>query len=182
MKRGHSPESADPQKRYKSGLAWLGQSLQLLRQLSSTEAWHAAKQLVAEGSADVTSFVEDVQLVCCCITAQIAASENAAAFPHRRSEVAAPASVRLVLDPSSGQLLDADTSCCPGGFQPVLGSFCPYALAAFLAVAKQAQAPTQGAMQPMVSNNWPAGLARLLNSTTHLLFTMTGFTCTRMGF
>lgn len=155
MKRIHSPEAPDPQKRPKSSLAWLGLSLQQLKQLCSSESWHAAKQLVAESSVHISTYAEDTQLGCVCVSGHVAASENAAAFPHMRStpELATPqpVSVQLALHPSTGQLLDADTSCCLGGFQPVLGSFCPYAVAALLQVAKQAQPPSQGSVQPMVS-------------------------------
>lgn len=156
MKRIHSPDAPDPQKRSKSGLAWLGTALQQLKQLSTAESWHAAKQLVAEHSVDISAYVEDVQQGYVCISSHVAASDNASAFPHMRpkSEVASTQllSVQLCLHPSTGQLLDADTSCCPGGFQSMLGSFCPYAVAALLQVAKQAQAPSQGTVQPMVSN------------------------------
>lgn len=160
MKRTHSPETSEHQKRPKSGLAWLGAAVVSLKSVSHTESWHAGKQLVAEGSVQVSSFTEDAQLgSVCTIDAHVCASENAAAFPHMRPtpEAAAPhtVSVRLCLHPSTGQLLDADTSCCPGGFQPVLGSFCPYAVAALLQVAKQAQLPSQGPMQAMVSAGTP---------------------------
>jgi hypothetical protein len=84
-----------------------------------------------------------------------AATDNAAAFPHlkppREQSTPQPVSAQLILHPSTGQVLDADTSCCPGGFQPVLGSFCPYLAAALLKVAQQAKAPSQGPMEPAVS-------------------------------
>jgi hypothetical protein len=156
MKRIHSPDAPEQQKRSKSALAWLGTALQQLKQLSSAESWHAAKQLVAEHSVDIYAYVEDAQQGHVCICGHVAASDNAAAFPHMRpkSEVASTqgVSVQLCLHPSTGQLLDADTSCCPGGFQSVLGSFCPYAVAALLQVAKQAQAPSQGTAQTLVSH------------------------------
>jgi hypothetical protein len=156
MKRTHPPEADNHQKRPKSSLAWLGAALVSLKSASHAESWHAAKQLVSDGSVEVSSFIEDAQLgSICAIDARICSSENAAAFPHMKPtpQQAAPqaVSVRLCLHPSTGQLLDGDTSCCPGGFQPVLGSFCPYAVAALLQVAKQAQVPHQGCMQPMVS-------------------------------
>jgi hypothetical protein len=156
MKRIHSPDVPEQQKRSKSALAWLGTALQQLKQLSSAESWHAAKQLVAEHSVEISAYVEDVQQGHVCISGHVAASDNGAAFPHMRfkSEAASTqrVSVQLCLHPKTGLLLDADTSCCPGGFQSVLGSFCPYAVAALLQVAKQAQAPSQGTAQTMVSD------------------------------
>jgi hypothetical protein len=59
--------------------------------------------------------------------------------------------VQLCLHATSGELLDADTSCCPGGFQCVLGSFCPHAAALLLAVAKQATLPSEGRAAQLVS-------------------------------
>lgn len=157
MKRGHSAEPDDVQKRSKSALRWLGLSLEALKSSSSAESWHAAKQLVAEGAADVISYVEDVELGCVGISGRVSVSDNASAFPHLRPPptLAPPQSVavQLVLQQSSGQVLDAATSCCPGGFQPVLGSFCPCTTALLLCVAKQAQPPEKGPIQPLVSSS-----------------------------
>jgi hypothetical protein len=156
MKRTHSNEAEDEHKRSKSGLAFLRTALQQLKACSSTESWHAAKQLVSEGSVAVTGYDDDKSLGCICISGLVTApTDNAAAFPHlkppREQSTPQPVSAQLILHPSTGHVLDADTSCCPGGFQPVLGSFCPYLAAALLKVAQQAQPPSQGAMQSVVS-------------------------------
>lgn len=165
MKRSTHPEDSTQQDKKSKGssLAFLGQALHKVKAYSSSESWHAAKEVVAEpGAVQVTHFVSaDTprhngggsagEAAAVCIQAHVSTAnlENAAAFPHLKassSTQSAVVAVRLVLCPSSGQLLDADTSCCPGAFQPVLGSFCPHAAAALLHVAKQAQLPEEGAM------------------------------------
>lgn len=120
-----------------------------LKRCSSHDAWHSAKALVAEGSVRLQAALEDEGLPVVVLQGQITAlSADAAAFPHllRTSSssvpgASQPVSVALVLHASSGELLDADCSCCPGGFQPVLGSFCPCAAALLLAAAKAAAPP-----------------------------------------
>lgn len=156
MKRLHYEEQMDAPKRAKSSLAWLGTGLQQLKSLSSIESWHAAKQVVAEGGVELRCFVEDDQLDCVCVQAHVGGSNvNAAAFPHIKplpdSAATQSVAVELFIHSRTGQILDADTSCCPGGFQPVLGSFCPHAAAALLLAAKQARAPASGAVAPLVS-------------------------------
>lgn len=155
MKRGHSLDASDAQKRAKSSLRWLGAGLEQLKAHSSAESWHAAKQLVFEDAVTVSAYVDDAQIGCVSISGQVSAvSDNAAAFPHLKpppsSATTQCVAVQLILHPSTGQLLDAATSCCPGAFQPVLGSFCPCATALLLKVAKQAQPPSEGSIQAMV--------------------------------
>lgn len=122
--------------------------------LSHPEAWHAAKQLVADHHVGFIKIVPDSQrdqLVH--ISGHIRAlNANTASFPHLLKPYARgpgdsstvqdrSVSVRLTVLISNGELVDADCSCCPGGFQPVLGSFCPCATAVLLAAAKDAAEP-----------------------------------------
>lgn len=53
-------------------------------------------------------------------------------------------SAEVSLDAASGQLLDARSSCCPGGFHAVLGSFCPAVTALLLAAAAADKAAPGG--------------------------------------
>jgi hypothetical protein len=57
--------------------------------------------------------------------------------------------VQLLLDICSGELLDADTSCCPGGYHAARGSFCP-GVGALLLAAAQLQSLAHGERQDMV--------------------------------
>lgn len=123
--------------------------------MSHSEAWHAAKQLVADNLVSVNAVAHDAQ------HAQLVRlsgsitryNPNTASFPHLlepyarnpSSEFAAsqqPVDVQLILNESTGEVLDATCSCCPGGFQSVLGSFCPCITAVLLDAAKQAVVPS----------------------------------------
>lgn len=129
---------------------------QQVRSLTAGEAWHAAKQLVAEGAVNLTSYQSDPQLGCVALQGHITAlNANAASFPHLGPSPAPAAgqpchAVQLCLDSSTGCILDACSSCCAGGFQCVLGSFCPCVAALLLCVAKQARLPEEGCLQPLV--------------------------------
>jgi hypothetical protein len=57
--------------------------------------------------------------------------------------------VQLLLDTRSGELLDADTSCCPGGYHAARGSFCP-CVGALLLAAAQLQTLEHGEHQDLV--------------------------------
>jgi hypothetical protein len=174
MKRPASPTAhgegpAEADKRARSSLAWLGKALGHVKAAcsSSGDAYHAAKQLVAEqavGTAVLSACVLDAQLGCVLIQgAFTATNDNAAAFPHlTRPTPELPIAAQLCVDAASGEVLDAATSCCPGGFQCVLGSFCPYAAALLLQAAKERRLPTEGrvaARQPPLVR---FGLARRL--------------------
>jgi hypothetical protein len=57
--------------------------------------------------------------------------------------------VQLLVDTRSGELLDADTSCCPGGYHAARGSFCP-CVGALLLAAGQLQSLEHGERQELV--------------------------------
>lgn len=124
-----------------------------------------AKQLVGELLVDVTYVVDVVEGPAVWIQGKVTLNANAAAFPHQllpsnTPEKAAAAAgqtvaVQLCLHGSTGELLDADSSCCPGAFHPVLGSFCPCAAGLLLYAAKQAREPGQGPPILLVSSAPP---------------------------
>jgi hypothetical protein len=73
-------------------------------------------------------------------------------------------SVQLCLQGSTGELLDAQSSCCPGGFQAVLGSFCPCVAALLLRAAQQMALPQQAELSPLVSRGWCSSTISVHNS------------------
>jgi hypothetical protein len=60
--------------------------------------------------------------------------------------------VQLLVDTRSGELLDADTSCCPGGYHAARGSFCP-CVGALLLAAAQLQSLEHGEHQELVGTS-----------------------------
>lgn len=136
-----------------------------MRGLSSKEAFHAAKQLVHEEDVVLAAVVEESGSPCVWIQGKVTLNVNAAGFPHTglrqagTADVDQPAaaaagqvmSVQVCLHSGTGEVLDADSSCCLGGFQAVLGSFCPCVAALLLRAAQQLALPQQAALSPLVS-------------------------------
>lgn len=127
------------------------------KSLSHSDAWHSAKQLVADDLVSVKAVYHDADQhdgavhVVCDISAF---NTSTASFPHLLEPYAcgvistspAPqlaAAAHITIDSNTGEVLDANSSCCPGGFQPVLGSLCPCVLAALLTAAKHAAQPSE---------------------------------------
>ena len=71
-------------------------------------------------------------------------------FSHARKPAQAYAAL-LKVDSVTGELLDCDTSCCSGGYHPVLANFCPCVAAVLLATCKQQQQISSAKLEPMVS-------------------------------
>jgi hypothetical protein len=108
------------------------------RLLSDGAAWKAAKAAAASGDAAVTCIREDSSTSTLSIQGSVTAPTNsskvaAAAHTH---PFPGQAQVQLLVDTRSGELLDADTSCCPGGYHAARGSFCPCVGALLLATAQ----------------------------------------------
>jgi hypothetical protein len=112
---------------------------------------------------DLEAVVEGIPSPCVWVQGKVTLNANAASFPHTDLRQASTAdvdhaaaagqvkSVQLCLHGSTGELLDAHSSCCAGGFQPVLGSFCPCVAALLLRAAQQMAVPEQAARTPLVS-------------------------------
>jgi hypothetical protein len=140
--------------------------IQFVRGLCSKEAFHAAKQLVSCKDVELAAVVEDRSNFCVWIQGRVTLNASAAAFPHTGLRLANTAdvvqaaaagqvmSVQVCLQGSTGELLDAQSSCCPGGFQAVLGSFCPCVAALLLRAAQQMALPQQAELSPLVSRGW----------------------------
>ena len=105
---------------------------------SSPTAWRAAKDAVVRGGVRITQ-AEDAGSVLT-LGGRVAAPPGSelAQHPHHSAPVTEPGRmvvVEVALDASSGEILDARSGCCPGGFHPVLGSFCPCVGALVLSAA-----------------------------------------------
>ncbi len=111
-----------------------------LKALSSPEAWRTAKLLANRDDVTVSSIDESVEgakqeeLQLLRVRGQVQQPASLTkAFPHSHADAAAAVVlVEMVVDAGSGEILDCNTSCCPGGFNAVLGSFCPCATAVYL--------------------------------------------------
>jgi len=119
--------------------------------LSDSAAWRAAKAAAASGDVQVTCIKECTTSSTLCIqgrvtapttNSKVAAAAHAHPFPGQ-------AQVQLLVDTRSGELLDADTSCCPGGYHAARGSFCP-CVGALLLAAGQLQSLEHGERQELV--------------------------------
>lgn len=133
--------------------------LACVKKLSSSDAWHAAKQLFSEKAVEVYAVSLDAGKQLVYVQGSVATlNVNAAAFPHCHPPASPAAaesaiSVQLCLQSESGELLDATCSCCPGGANIVLGSICPCAAAVLLTAAKQANPPAACGLIILVSSN-----------------------------
>lgn len=133
--------------------------LACVKKLSSSDAWHAAKQLFSEKAVEVHAVLLDAGNELVYVQGSVTTlNVNAAAFPHchppaRPTAADSAISVQLCLQSKSGQLLDATCSCCPGGANIVLGSICPCAAAVLLTAAKQATPPSAGDLKVLVSSS-----------------------------
>jgi hypothetical protein len=121
------------------------------RLLSDGATWKAAKAAAASQDVRVACIKEDSSTSTLCIQGSVTA-------PPKGSKVAAAAhthpfpgqaQVQLLLDIRSGELLDADTSCCPGGYHAARGSLCP-CVGALLLAAAQLQSLEHGEHQELV--------------------------------
>ena len=110
-------------------------------------AWRAAKETVLHGAVRLTAAEEASSgLLTLAGVVSVAAGSPLAQSAHHAPTLPPSVAVEVALDASSGELLDARTSCCPGGFHAVLGSFCPCVGALLLQAAAEARAP--GGLQP----------------------------------
>jgi hypothetical protein len=158
--------------------------IKFVKGLCSKEAFHAAKQLVSEQHVQLEAVIKGTPSPCVWVQGRVTLNATAASFPHTGLHQASTAdvdqaaaagqvqSVQLCLHGSTGELLDAHSSCCAGGFQPVLGSFCPCVAALLLRAAQQMVLPEQAALTSLVSSTshslatrssnetWPAQLCR----------------------
>jgi hypothetical protein len=77
---------------------------------------------------------------------------------HHAAAPSGPVAVEVALHVSSGEILDARTACCPGGFHSVLGCFCP-CVSALLLQAAAADACVDG-LRPGPASALPAHVVR----------------------
>jgi hypothetical protein len=128
--------------------------LSTLHLLSDGAAWRAAKAATASGDVEVLYIGECATSSTLCIQGSVAApinSSKVAAAAHTHP-FPGQAQVQLLVDTRSGELLDADTSCCPGGYHAARGSFCP-CVGALLLVAAQLQSLEHGEHQELVGTS-----------------------------
>lgn len=120
---------------------------------SSAPAWRAAKAACLQGACSGVAGSIDADglqgvLVLTGACAVPAGSPLAECVHAARGGVAAATAggrgvaVEVALDAATGELLDARSSCCPGGFHPVAGAFCPCVAALLLAAAAAERAPS----------------------------------------
>jgi hypothetical protein len=125
------------------------------RLLSDGAAWKAAKAAAASGGLGVICIKECLATSTLCIQGSVTAPPKGskvaeAAHTH---QFPGQAFVQLLVDTRSGELLDADTSCCPGGYHAARGSFCP-CVGALLLAAAQLQSLEHGERQELVRTTW----------------------------
>jgi hypothetical protein len=119
--------------------------------LSDKPAWRASKELVALGRVEVSCIKECPSTSTLCYQGSITAASGTTdgdAILHT-CNCSSQTQVQLLVDTRSGELLDADTSCCPGGYHAARGSFCP-CVGALLLAAAQMQSLEHGERQELV--------------------------------
>lgn len=113
-------------------------------------AWRAAKEAVLRRAVTLHGASEDASNASLALTGRVAwlPGGGVAGHPHHTppgDEGPRSVAVAVVLDASSGAVLDARAGCCPGGWHPVLGCFCPTVGALLLAAAGAAR--SEGGLQ-----------------------------------
>lgn len=116
-------EDPDTFKRQKKELLF-HRALQDVKALSAG-AWRAAKHAVLHDACRIVGVDETSEILTLHGVVHIAPGSPTAQHAHHTPAPSGHVSVEVALDTNSGEILDCRSSCCPGGFHVVLGSFCP---------------------------------------------------------
>jgi hypothetical protein len=146
---GRGPERAPLN--YLCSLTFLG--LTTVRNLTASASWREAKLAVQQGRVRVAAYAGSLNHPHVQIQGTVEQTDSNGkgfmSFCHCRKPAQAYTAL-VKLDSTTGEVVDCDTSCCPGGYNPVLANFCPCVAAVLLASCKQQQQFTSSKPELMV--------------------------------